>query len=284
VLLDGLVALAVPEVLAPEGDRLRLVVLVHQPLVEMSPGGDAAEARTREGEVLSAACAVVATSEWTRQRLLDRHPLPPDRVHVAEPGVAPADLATGTSYGGELLCVGPVAPHKGHDVLLAALGTLRHRSWRCTCVGSLDRDPDFVDALRGRARANGIEDRVRLNGPLTGEDLDAAYATADVLVLPSRGETYGMVVTEALARGLPVIATAVGGLPRTLHGDASAAAAGLLVAPEDPAALADALCAWLDDADLRQRLRGFAARRRTTLADWSATADRVAHVLVEVRC
>ena len=83
-------------------------------------------------------------------------------------------------------------------------------------MGSLTRDPEFVDRIGRRSRAAGIGDRVHLTGPLTGADLDAAYAAADVLVLASRAETYGMVVTEALARGLPVIASAVGGVPEAV--------------------------------------------------------------------
>ena len=105
-------------------------------------------------------------------------------------------------------------PGKGHDVLLDALATIADLSWHCVCVGSLDRDPAFADGLRRRALDGGLGDRVRFPGPRTGADLDRSYAAADLLVLPSRAETYGMVVTEALARGLPVVAAEVGGVDR----------------------------------------------------------------------
>lgn len=286
VLLDGLVASTAPEVLVPEARRLRLVVLVHMPLGDSlgdgPPGDEVAEARTREGAVLSAAVAVVTPSEWTRRRLLDRHPLRADRVLVAEPGVDPADIAPGTASGGELLCVAAVTPHKGHDVLLAALGMIAHLPWQCTCVGSLDRDPGFVDRVRSQAAQDRICDRVRFTGPLTAEGLSTTYAGADVLVLASRGETYGMVVTEALARGLPVIATAVGGLPEALGRGSEGSRPGLLVPPDAPADLAEALCVWLGDADLRRQLRHAAEQRRGTLSGWSATADQVSRVLAEV--
>ena len=109
-----------------------------------------------------------------------------------------------------------MTPGKGHDVLLDALATVTDLSWRCACVGSLDRDPAFADALRRRVRDGGLADRVCFPGPRTGADLDRSYAAADLLVLASRAETYGMVVTEALARGLPVVATDVGGVPEAL--------------------------------------------------------------------
>jgi glycosyltransferase involved in cell wall biosynthesis len=279
VLLDGLVASAAPEVLVPEASRLRLVILVHMPLGQAGPGQAVEE---REGAVLEAAAAVVTTSRWTRCLLLDRHTLQPDRVHVAQPGVDPAETAPGTTNGGELLCVAAVSSHKGHDVLLAALAMIRHLPWRCTCVGSLDRDPGFVDRLRSQAQELRISERVRLTGPLTGPELSTAYAGADVLVTASRGETYCMVVTEALARGLPVVATAVGGLPEALGRAPGGSLPGLLVPPDAPVALAEALRGWLSDADLRLQLRQAAEQRRATLPGWSATADRVSRVLTGV--
>jgi glycosyltransferase involved in cell wall biosynthesis len=280
VLLDGLVASAAPEVLVPEARRLGLVVLVHMPLGNGSPGQAVVEAASRrEATVMSAAAAVVTPGESTRRWLLDRYSLQPDRVHVAEPGVDAADIAPGTATGGELLCVAAVMPNKGHDVLLAALAKIRHLGWRCTCVGSLSRDPRFVDRLRSQARADGIGGRVRFTGSLTGPALDAAYAGGDLLVLASRTESYGMVVTEALARGLPVVATSVGGLPQALGRESGGGRPGLLVPPDAPAALAEALSAWLGDVELRRRLRQAAEQRRDTLFGWSATAERLSRVL-----
>src|ERR1044071_2989226 len=114
--------------------------------------------------------------------------------------------------GDALLCVAAVTPDKGHDMLLDGLATVTDLPWRCTCVGSLDRDAAFADGVHRRTRDRGLDDRVRFPGPRTGPELDRAYAAADLLVLASRAETYGMVVTEALSRGLPVLAAEVGGV------------------------------------------------------------------------
>jgi glycosyltransferase involved in cell wall biosynthesis len=282
VLLDGLVASAAPEVLIVEADRLRLVVLVHMPLGAGAAGDAVPEMRARERVALSTAAAVITTSQWTRQWLFDRYELPSGRVSVAEPGVELADLAPGTTPGGELLCVGAVKPSKGHDVLFAALTTVADLLWRCVCVGSLDLEPDFVDHLRCRAEESGIADRVCFTGPLTGANLDDAYAGADVLVLASRAETYGMVVTEALARGLPVVATRVGGVPEALGHGADGTRPGLLVPPGNAVAFADALRCWLLDTGQRQRLREAAQERRLTLSSWSRTSLRISSVLAEV--
>src|SRR5439155_1386420 len=165
----------------PQADRLGLVPLVHMPLA------DDAEKRS-----LSSARTVVASSEWSRQLLLDRYALPADRVYAAPPGVDPAPEARGTPAGGALLCVAAVGRHKGYDLLVEALASLVDQEWTCTCVGSLTRDPGFVADLRRQVAAQRLADRVRLVGARTGADLEASYAAADLLVLPSRGETYGM--------------------------------------------------------------------------------------------
>jgi glycosyltransferase involved in cell wall biosynthesis len=269
VLLDGLIACGAPEALVPHAGRLRQVVLMHMPL------GD-----EREREVLAAAAAVVTTSEWTRRRLEELYALPADRVHVAEPGVDAAELAPGTAAGDALLCVAAVTREKGHDVLLDGLTSVADLSWRCACVGSLDRAPAFADRVRRRALGGGLRDRVRFAGPLTGAALDRAYAAADLLVLASHAETYGMVLTEALARGLPVVAADVGGVTEALgHGD-DGTRPGLLVPPGDPAALGAALRRWLEDAELRGRLRQAARERRASLPGWPATTSVVAGVLM----
>ena len=250
VLLDGLIASAAPEVLVPQASRLRLVVLVHMPLGDRPP---TATRRARERAVLAAAAAVVTTSAWTRRRLLELYALPADRVHVAEPGVDAADLAPGTAAGDALLCVAAVTPGKGHDVLLDALATATDLSWRCACVGSLDRDPAFAERLRRRAPDGGLGDRVRFAGRAPEPSSTAAYAAADLLVLASRAETYGMVVTEALARGLPVVAADVGGVPEALgHG-----------AGRDPAGAARPA---RRPGGPRRRAAGLARRRRAARA------------------
>ncbi len=156
VLVDGLVASVVPEVLEPEAGRLRLVVLLHMPRDE-----------PREVAALSAASAIVATSEWTRRWLSDHYALPGNPVYVVPPGVDAAEVAAGTPSGGRLLCVGGVTPLKGHDLLLDALATVDDPAWQCVCVGALDLDLEFVARLRRLAEDRGLGDRVCFTGPLT---------------------------------------------------------------------------------------------------------------------
>jgi glycosyltransferase involved in cell wall biosynthesis len=277
-LLDGLVASTAAEVLVPEANRVRLVPLVHMPLGQ---GTADSETRTGEGAVLTAAASIVTTSAWSRRTLLELYSLPGDRVHVAEPGVDAAPLSPGTTTGGALLCVAAVIPGKGQDVLLAALATMTDLPWGCLCVGSRDRDPAFSETLRRRVLDDGLGERVRFPGPRIGADLERSYVSADLLVLPSRAETYGMVVAEALAHGLPVVAADVGGVAETLGHGTGGIRPGLLVPPDDPAALAAALRAWLGDAEARHTWRRAARERRALLSGWSTTTSVLARVLAE---
>lgn len=278
VLVDGLVAGPGAGALEGEAGRLRLVVLVH--MVGL-PGERAA---------LAAAGVVVATSRWTRDRLVERHGLPPDSVRMAVPGVDPGPQAAdpsvvgphqaaGPPVGGRLLSIGAVTPTKGHDLLLEALSRVSDLDWRWTCIGPLDRDPGHVHALRARVAGLGLADRVDLTGPLPHDEVGTTLARADLLVHPSREEAYGMVVTEALARGVPVVAAEVGGVPEALGHDASGVRPGILVPADDPAALAGALRDWLERARLREQLRTAARGRRDVLPSWADTAGDVARAL-----
>jgi glycosyltransferase involved in cell wall biosynthesis len=275
VLIDGLVGSAAPSELAAAARRLRIVLLVHLPLGVR--GDDAA--RAAERAALRCAAAVVTTSRWTRSWLLGSYGLPGASLHVAFPGVAAAPLAAGTAGGGRLLCVAAVTPLKGHDLLMAALALVADLPWRCTCVGSLDVDPEFAQAVHDRAGAAGIGDRVAFTGPLADDDLGRTYADADLLVLGSRTESWGIVAAEALARGLPVLGPDVGGLPEALGAATDGPMPGLLVPPGDAAALGVGLRSWLTDVPLRQAWRTAAQERRESLPTWDGTVQKVASVL-----
>ncbi|MEV5738336.1 glycosyltransferase family 4 protein [Streptomyces sp. NPDC052292] len=281
VLLDGLVACGVPEIVVPEAQRLRLAVLVHLPLGDET-GLDPAVAAAldaREREVLRAAGAVIATSDWAVRRIVSHHGLAPQRVHAAAPGADIAPLAPGTDGVSRLLCVAAVTPRKGQHRLVEALAAVTDLPWSCVCVGGLAQDPEYVARLRGLIRERGLEDRLLLAGPRAGAELDAAYASADLMVLTSYAETYGMAVTEALARGVPVLATDVGGVSEAVGRAPDGGVPGILVPPEDPAAFATELRGWFGEPDVRRRLKAAARGRRAALGGWATTARSLAGVL-----
>ncbi|GID28488.1 glycosyltransferase family 4 protein [Paractinoplanes brasiliensis] len=267
VLIDGLVGCGVPEILEPHAERLRLIVLVHLPLSDetgLAPDV-AAGLRARERRALHLAATVVATSSAAADSIKTMHDLV--RVEVAPPGVDPAPLTVPGPTGRRLLCVAAVSPRKGQDLLAGALeNDLAGLDWQCTFAGAIIKPVPHSDP------------RLRFAGPLHGGALDEAYGEADLFVLASRAETYGMVVTEALARGIPVLATNVGGVPEALGTAPDGTRPGLLIPPDDRPALAAALRSWLTDAALRDRLRAAARSRRETLPRWSATASALSAI------
>ncbi|WP_336921336.1 glycosyltransferase family 4 protein [Aquipuribacter sp. SD81] len=280
VLVDGLLLCAWPDVARRHAGRVRLSVVVHLPLA-LESGLDLAEAErlaTAEEQVLHAVAlsgAVLTTSRWCAVRV--RGGLDGVQPVVAVPGTTRAPTASPVRDSGfaRLLGVGSLTSRKGHDVLLEALGDVGD-GWQLRLVGPAP-DPAHAAALRTRAAdlaRSGVV--VELPGPAEGAALEEHYGWADLLVVPSRQETYGMVVGEALVRGLPCLVTAGTGLVEAL-GTVGGATPGLVVPPEDPAALAEALRRWREGPDLRARLRALARDRGDALArhGWDACADVV---------
>jgi len=279
VLLDGQIACGVPEIVVPHARRLRLAVLVHQPLADepgLSPR-HAAELDGCERETLRMAGMVVATSPWLARLLIDRHDLDPSRVYVAKPGTDAAPLAAGADGVSRLLCVGDVTRRNGQDLLVQALGEVDHLALSCVCVGSLDQDPGYVDELNWSIERMGLGNRITLAGPRI--DLPRAYDGADLLVIPARAGTSTMIVAQALARGIPVLATEIGGAHDALGADPDGTMPGLIVPPNDPFALADALHRWYADPELRRTLRTAALGRGSVLEEWNVAARRLTDVL-----
>jgi len=154
-------------------------------------------------------------------------------------------------------------PRKGHRVLVEALARLRHLDWRLQCVGSLDRDPATTRAVRRKISAAGLSRRVTLSGERQPATLTHAYRAADIFVLPSFHEGYGMAYAEAMAHGLPIVATTAGAIPETVSREA-----GLLVSPGDPGALARALRRVIAEPLLAARLAAGSRAAGARLPDW----------------
>ncbi len=277
--IDGLAYGAMPEIAAAHAARLRLVALVHHPLADetgLAPG-TAERLRQSERRALAVARRVIVTSTATA-RALGGLGVPAERIDVVEPGTDPAPLARGsTGPGLGLLCVGAMTPRKGHAVLIEALARVADRAWHLVCVGSLERSPATVADLRGQIDAAGLSGRVTLAGEEGEDAIGAYYERADVFVLPSFHEGYGMALAEALAHGLPIVSTRAGAIPDTVPQDA-----GRLVPPGDPAKLAGALAALLDDPSLRGRLAAGARAARARLPSWELACGRFAAALERV--
>src|SRR5262249_47923109 len=276
VMVDGLAFGALGAEAEDEGSRLRFVALVHHPLAEETgiDSRSAASLRASETRALATARVVVVTSRPTAEGL-DRYGVGADRVAVVEPGTDPAPLAHGSGCGVvNLLCVASVIPRKGHEILVEALARLATKAWHLTCVGSLDRDVPTADRVRAMLAQYDLSDRVTFTGDLHRPELDREYDRADVFVLPTFHEGYGMVVAEALARGLPVVSSPTGAIAELVTSEA-----GVLVASGNVPELARVLSDVIDSKALRARLAEGARRIRDRLPTWDIAARRMATAL-----
>ncbi|WP_192796549.1 glycosyltransferase family 4 protein [Serinicoccus kebangsaanensis] len=280
VVVDGLIGSAAPAELASARARgVRVHVLVHLPLPVENGAGAREQARisASEHEALRVADTVVATSRWAREDLARRYDL--RHVHAVPPGVDVAPVSRGSSPP-HLLFVGALTRRKNPLALVDALAGVRDRSWTASLVGPAGADRAYVDAVRDAAAA--LRERVRVLGTRSDGELEAVWRTADLLVLPSTAETYGMVVSEALAHGVPGVVASGTGAVEALRGSGERDGlpdAGAVVDIDLPAAWGEALGRWLDHPDLRGRWRAAALDHRARLRRWGTAASEFRAVL-----
>lgn len=274
-LIDGLAFGALPAELLT-GLDLDIVALVHHPLAletGLAPA-EAADAAQTERAALRFARAAIVTSPHTADVLVADYDVAPGRITIAIPGTDPRPRAQG-AHPPSLLAVATVTPRKGHDVLVAALARIGELPWTSTIAGSLTRAPDCVANLRKQIAESGVAGRITLTDEVPEQALGALYHGADLFVLPSRYEGYGMVFADALACGLPIIACAAGAVTGTVP-----VAASKLVPIDDAAALAAALRGVLSDPDQRRAMADAAWAAGQRLPTWEQCAATAAKALV----
>ena len=277
ILADGLAYGAIPAALL-EGLCSPIIALVHHPLCLETGLSEArqAELYMLEKAALALTRRVIVTSPTTAETLVKDFAVPTTKITIAEPGTELAARARGTSNPVQLLSVGSVVPRKAHDILVRALA-LVSGDWRLTIVGPTDRSADAMATLHAAIAESALASRIHIAGPAGPEQLNAHYAAADVFVLPSLYEGYGMVLGEAMARGLPIVCTTGGAAAATVPN-----AAAIKVSPGEAETLAAALQRVLDDTALRRRMSDAAWTVGQTLPRWEDTAKTIADVIKDL--
>lgn len=280
VLVDSIVAACCAPSLVLKRSPLAVIGILHQP-----PGGldgpRASRVLRKRLDLLSyrRARLLIVTGPPVAEALL-RTGLPPARIALAPPGceVSPergpragggpsrADLRRGRQAA--LLCVANWHPRKGLRPLLEAMARLPASQATLHLVGDDRVDPAHAAELRRLLQTPELAGRVVVHGPLPASLVTRMYAAADVFVLASTEEPYGMVYSEALAAGLPVVGWRSGNLPHLVESGVD----GILVEHGDVGALAAALQRLVEDAALRSRLGKHARRRASTLPSWDRAA------------
>lgn len=277
IVVDGLAFGVMDEAARALGASRTLIALVHHPLAWESgiAKDEAARLLASERKALSHVRHVIVTSPATRRLLAEDYAVAASAITVVLPGSARVDIKPRLDNRVvSLLAVGSLVPRKGHDVLVAALATLQDLPWRLVVAGDPTRDPATAEKLTSEIARLGLQDRIALLGVVSDEKLATLYAEADAFVLASRFEGYGMAYAEAIAHGLPVIATRTGAVPETVPQDAA-----LFVAPDDVEALTNALRDLIGDRALRERLSQGARNAAAALPTWRESGELFAKVL-----
>jgi glycosyltransferase involved in cell wall biosynthesis len=277
IVIDGLAYGVLPELAAELATDHPLVALVHHPLALESglSADEAEELRASERLALGKTTRVIVTSATTARLLEAEYNVAVDRITVVSPGTDPVSPARGSGDGiVRLLAIGAIVPRKGYDVFIEALASLIDLPWHLTIAGDNTRNREAAARLDADISRFRLGERVTVLGAVSDARLAELFVDAHIFALASRYEGYGMVFSEAVAHGLPVIGTRAGAIPETVPAEA-----GILVPPDDAAALANALRRVIENPDKRVRMAAAAREAARNLPTWQDSAKIFAGVL-----
>ena len=271
VIVDGLAFGAMKYVIRLHKNRLYLIALCHHPLA-METGLNPCERESllqSETYALKNADHVIVTSQNTRKILIEDFSISASQITVALPGTDRYSFAKCNGSPTRLLTCASLTKRKGHDVLIEALSRIDSLDWQARFVGDETLDPTWACELKNRAEVRGVSDQIEFVGAVA--NISSEYQNADIFVLPSKFEGYGMVLSEAIAHGLPIVSTRAGAIPEVVP-----ESAGILVNAEDHSALAEALKKLILDNDLRNKMQLGAQKAALTLPSWGICAEIIA--------
>ncbi len=280
VVVDGLALGVLAEEAHAAARTHRLIGLVHHPLaLETGLSTAVAEAlRLSETQALAATRHVITTDHSTAAILSADYAVASGRISVALPGTRRLSRPQTRPEGPvRILAVGAIVPRKGYDLLVRALAELRGLSWHLTIVGDRTRSLQTTVDLDRLISALCLAAQITCTGTVTAEQLDQLHRDAHLFVQTSWFEGYGMALADALAYGLPVIATRTGAAPRIVTPQA-----GILIDPGDSITLTRALRRLLGDAEQRERYAAAAGAAAHSLPTWDDTAQVFEQVLTDL--
>jgi glycosyltransferase involved in cell wall biosynthesis len=273
IVIDGLAFGVLPQIAARLRETHPLIALVHHPLALEAGVAPAGAVMLRESERAALACtrAVIANSPVTARTLAADYGVMPDRITVAPPGTdrpVRVERRAQPAAPVELLSVGALVPRKGYDVLIDALSALGDLHWRLTIAGDCGRSPETAERLKSDISRRALSEKITVEDSVTPARLAALYEQADLFVLASRYEGFGMAYAEAIAYGLPIVGTTAGAIPDTVPPDA-----GILVRPDDAAGLAAVLSRLINTPEDRVRLAAGSRAAAERLPTWRGSAQ-----------
>jgi glycosyltransferase involved in cell wall biosynthesis len=255
--------------------KVKVVALVHllQWLVQKPPFLPLT--KTMEKQMLKYSHLIVANSNYTAEKITQMG-LRRDKVKVVYPGYDLAWLNNQDkikdSLRGEkinLLFVANCLPHKGLHFLIPALHLAKNKSFVLDIVGDYSIKVAYVKKIKRDVKKYGLEEQVFWRGKVSREEIGQYYSRADIFVLPSLKEAFGLVLLEAMAFGLPVVASEVGGIPEVVEHQKT----GLLVPPKDIVALSQAITILIEDENLRRQYGRKGKKKLASFLTWEEVGE-----------
>ena len=286
MVIDGLALGTLPNLAAELATRHPLIALIHHPLAfELGLTNQEIKSLMHsETQALQQVSQVIVTSPATARDLGEHFGINPKIIDVILPGTernGPKQIKTQSNTDQlkpvKLLSVGSIIPRKGFQYLIEALAPLADLQWTLSIAGDTSRNTAAYERLMRDIERFQLGERVKVLGVVSNKELDSLYANADVFVLASLFEGYGMVYAEAMSYGLPIIATTGGAIPDTVPSDA-----GILVHPGDIPNLTVALKTLIQDSSYRSRLSEGALQAASKQPTWEHAAQQFATVLARL--
>ena len=279
VIADGLAFGVLNEIAERESQRLIIIALCHHPLALETGISRQVSQRLKVSEMhaLAAARSVIVTSAMTGKILVQDFAVPQQKITLACPGTDRSlSFAPCHNETPQILTLATLTKRKAHDLLINALASLAHLQWHARFVGGMAFDPLWAAYLQNLVREKNLQERITFVGNV--DDVSNEFRRADLFVLPSHFEGYGMAFAEALAFGLPIVAANTGAAP-----DLVPANAGVLIPPGDLDSLTNALAHLVANNENRRQLQAGAQSAAQTLPTWDDCANSVANLIFNLR-
>jgi glycosyltransferase involved in cell wall biosynthesis len=276
VIVDSLVVVSMHSTIREFMDRLVFIGLIHLPTSYDIHSGVDGKLSDEELQAFHDLRMITVTGRFTFN-LLCNAGLDPAVINIVEPGTdffprkkqyRPVPF--------QLLCISNYNAIKAQDILIRALQMLTEREWTLHLHGDTDHDPKYASAVRAMIQQTGLKDRIIMHGIAERDEISGIFLAADLFVLPSLFESYGMVLAESMAHGIPVVTTTAGNIPYTVP-----AGMGLLVAPGDVNELADAIRSLFDDTEKYSALCSAASQYYRQSRTWEQAVGEFEMIILK---
>ena len=279
VLIDSLVLGNIPGALKKYSEKLTFIGLIHLPLTyNPLPGKNRKHIATREVKAMMFTRHLVVTGRFTLRMLMEAG-ISHEKISLIEPGVENyprkryyADLPS------VLLCISNYSQIKDQLLLVRAINKLRYNKWTLHMYGNTNTEKPYVTRLKSIIANKKMNDRILLHDSIDRNNISEAFLASDLFVLPSRFETYGMVLTEALAHGLPVVTTNSGNIPDTVP-----QTMGVFTEPGNLDSLVSAITLLFTNSQHYQSLCMAASGYYRQAKTWQNSLDMLERLITDIR-